>query len=58
MMDDCYGTSPCLVLKGSSIILFPQTMISKRIEQGEEVAILDLFLDLVAKVEELHSKGT
>jgi len=46
-----------LVLEGTSIILFPQTMISKRIERGEEVDVFDLFNGIVAKVEELRAKG-
>lgn len=57
MVEDQHGASPCLVLEGTSIILFPQTMISKRIERGEEVDVFDLFNGIVAKVEELRAKG-
>jgi hypothetical protein len=57
MMEDQYGTSPCLVLNGTSIILFPQTMISKRVERGETVDVLPLFDGIVAKIEELRGKG-
>jgi uncharacterized protein DUF3806 len=57
MVEDEHGTSPCLVLKGTSIVLYPQTMISKRIERGEEVDVFQLFDDAVAKVEELRSSG-
>jgi uncharacterized protein DUF3806 len=57
MVEDKHGTSPCLILQGTSIVLFPQTMISKRIERGEEVDVFDLFDGIVAKVEELRSKG-
>jgi hypothetical protein len=57
MMEDNHGTSPCLVLAGTSIILFPQTMISKRIERGETIDILPFFNGIVAKIEELRDKG-
>jgi hypothetical protein len=51
------GTSPCLVLNGTSIILYPQTMISKRIERGESIDVLPFFNGIVAKTEELRAKG-
>jgi hypothetical protein len=57
MVEDEHGTSPCLVLQGTSIVLFPQTMISKRIERGEEVDVFDLFNVVAAKIGELRSKG-
>jgi hypothetical protein len=57
MVEDEHGTSPCIVLQGTSIVLFPQTMISKRVERGEQVDVFDLFNGIVAKVEELRSRG-
>jgi hypothetical protein len=57
MMEDKDGTTPCLVLNGTSIILYPQTMISKRIERGESIDILPFFNGIVAKIEELRAKG-
>ncbi len=42
MVEDEYGRDPCLVMAGTSIVLFPLTMISKRIERGEEVDVFDL----------------
>jgi hypothetical protein len=57
MVEDEHGTSPCVVLQGTSIVLFPQTMISKRVERGEQVDVFDLFNGIVAKIEELRSKG-
>jgi len=56
MVEDRYGVSPCLVREGTSDVLYPQTMISKRIERGEEVDVFDLFSWTVAKVGELRSK--
>jgi hypothetical protein len=57
MVEDRQGVSPCLVLEGTSIVLFPQTMISKRIERGEGVDVFELFNGIVEKVEELRSNG-
>jgi hypothetical protein len=52
-VEDEYGRDPAVVLEGTSIVLFPLTMISKRIERGDEVDVHDLFADVCAKVEEL-----
>jgi hypothetical protein len=57
MVEDKHGASPCLVLEGTSIVLYPQTMISKRIERGEAVDVFELFNWTAAKVEELRSTG-
>ena len=42
-VEDSYGRDPALVVPGTSILLFPLTMISKRIEQGEDLDVFDLF---------------
>ena len=49
-----YGRDPCVQVPGSSVVLFPLTMISKRIEKGEKIDIFDLFNWTVAKIEELR----
>jgi hypothetical protein len=41
-VEDELGRDPALVLEGTSIKLFPLTMISKRIERGEEVDVYEL----------------
>lgn len=43
MVEDEYGRDPALVLVGTSIVVFPQTSISKRIEAGEVVDVYELF---------------
>ena len=48
MVEDEYGRDPCVKVPGSSMILFPLTMISKRIERGEEVDVLALFNTVIA----------
>ena len=57
MVEDHSGISPCLVLEGTSIVLYPQTMISKRIERGDTVDVFDLFNSVCAHVEEMRAKG-
>ena len=43
MVDDEGGRSPAVRLPGTNIILYPLTMISKRVERGDKVTVFDLF---------------
>jgi hypothetical protein len=43
MVQDEYGRDPAVRFGDTSVILFPLTMISKRIEAGEKVDIFDLY---------------
>ena len=43
MVEDEYGRDPALIQSGTSIVIFPQTSISKRIEAGEAVDAYALF---------------
>lgn len=52
-VEDEYGRDPCLQLPGSTVVLFPLTMISKRIERGEKVDVFNLFNQSVHEVESL-----
>jgi hypothetical protein len=52
MVNDQYGRDPCVKIPGSSIVIFPVTMISKRIEHGEEVDVFDLFNRVVAQAQD------
>jgi len=55
MVEDEYGRDPALQYPDTTIILFPLTMISKRVEQGREVDVADIFrgiLDLVRQTKE------
>jgi hypothetical protein len=53
-VEDQYGRDPCLQILGSTVVLFPLTMLSKRVEKGEPVDVFDLFNYTVAKIEELR----
>jgi uncharacterized protein DUF3806 len=55
MVEDEYGRDPALQYPDTTIILFPLTMISKRVEQGREVDVADIFrgtMDLVRQTKE------
>ena len=55
-VEDEYGTDPALQLGDTSLILFPLTMISKRIEKDEKVDVFELFEKIKLKVNELKDK--
>ncbi len=43
MVEDEFGRDPAIRFEDTSIILFPLTMISKRVESGESVDVFELF---------------
>jgi len=57
MVEDGFGRDPAIRLPGTSIILYPLTMISKRIERGESVDIFGLFNGVITRVRELSQRG-
>src|SRR5215467_15261872 len=57
IVQDAYGRDPAVRLPRTSIIIFPLTMISKRIEKGEQVDVFDLFNGVANEVETLRKKG-
>ena len=57
-VEDQYGRDPALILHGTSILMFPLTSISKRIERGEEVDVYGLFEDACSTIERLRREGT
>ena len=54
-MEDEYGRDPCVQVPGTTIVLFPLTMISKRIERGETVDVFNLFDQSMAQIERLRN---
>jgi hypothetical protein len=50
MVEDGYGRDPALRLSGSSALVFPLTMISKRVEKGESVDVLSLYDQICEQV--------
>lgn len=53
MVEDEYGRDPAIKYEETSIIVFPLTMISKRVEQGEEVDVFELYNGAAARIGEL-----
>ena len=43
MVEDDYGRDPAITYPDTSVILFPLTMISKRVERGETIDVFDLY---------------
>ena len=57
MVEDEYGRDPALRYKDTTLLVFPQTMISKRIEDGEGVDVRELFVRLRERVEEIRARN-
>ena len=53
-VEDEHGRDPCVQVPGSTVVLFPLTMISKRVEKGEKVDVFDLFNWTAAQIEKLR----
>lgn len=52
VVQDDKGKDPAIRYKDTSIILYPLTMISKRIEKGEALDVFELYNSITAIVEE------
>lgn len=56
-VQDEYGTDPALRYKTTSILIFPLTMISKRVEDGREVEVEYLYEATLSRIRELDSEA-
>lgn len=56
-VEDEYGRDPALKLKGSPVLIFPMTSISKRIERGEKVDVYDLFESALSTIRNAGIEG-
>jgi uncharacterized protein DUF3806 len=56
-VDDSYGRTPALRWPGTSIVSFPVTMISKRVEDGEQVDVDWLFEGICAQLTDMAFSG-
>jgi Domain of unknown function (DUF3806) len=43
IVSDEHGCNPALRYRDTSVILYPLTMISKRVERGEAVDVFDMY---------------
>lgn len=57
MVEDEYGRDPAIRYQRSALLAYPRTMLSKRIEDGEPVDVIDLFEGLTRRMRELVEKG-
>ena len=55
-VEDEYGRDPALYDRGTTLLMFPLTSISKRIERGEKVVIRELFEDACDTVTRLRDQ--
>jgi hypothetical protein len=51
IVEDEFGRDPAVRLPGTSTLLFPLTMISKRVETGKEIDVFDIFNWAAAQVD-------
>ena len=57
MVEDEYGRDPAIRYKRTSLLTFPRTMLSKRIEDGESPDVVELFEGLTRRLQELAEDG-
>ena len=57
MVEDEYGRDPAIRYKQTSVLIFPLTIISKRIEKREIVDVQEMFAKLQATLDDLHAKN-
>lgn len=53
VVEDSLDRTPALRYPNTKLILYPITMISKRVEAGEEFDVFDMFNFIAAKIDEL-----
>lgn len=54
MVEDEYGRDPAIRYKETTLLVFPQTMLSKRVEDGEAVAVQEMYEGLCERLEEMR----
>jgi len=57
MVEDEYGRDPAIRYKHTTLLVFPQTMISKRIEDGEVVDLASIYEELCAQLESIRAEN-
>jgi hypothetical protein len=57
MVEDEYGRDPALRYKRTTLLAFPRTMLSKRIEEGRAVNVVELFDQLSQRLGEMIRDG-
>ena len=57
MVEDEYGRDPAVRYRDTSLLAFPQTMISKRVEDGEDVAVVELYEGLKSHLQRVLAEN-
>jgi hypothetical protein len=57
MVEDEYGRDPAIRYRDSSLLAYPRTMLSKRVEDGEPVNVVELFDQLTDRLSQLIADG-
>ncbi|MGN6147880.1 MAG: DUF3806 domain-containing protein [Rhizomicrobium sp.] len=57
MVEDEYGRTPSICFAGTKLMAHPLTTISKRVEDGENVDVYDLFEGFCEKLTKLKADG-
>ncbi|WP_207780250.1 DUF3806 domain-containing protein [Pokkaliibacter plantistimulans] len=57
VIEDEYGKDACVRYKETTLLIFPQTMLSKRIEEGEHVDVPDFFQVLKQDLERVKNEN-
>ena len=57
MVEDAYGRDPAIRYKATTLLAFPRTMISKRVEDGEAVDVRALFDGLRERLEQIRAEN-
>jgi hypothetical protein len=56
-IDDEFGRAPAVNYPGTSVLAYPLTMISKRVERGDRVDVWDMFAVVAARIDEIAHSG-
>lgn len=57
MVQDEYGRDPAIRYRETNLLVFPQTMIAKRVEDGQPVAVRELYADLKSRLDTLRAEN-
>jgi len=57
VVEDEYGMDACVRYKETSLIIFPQTMLSKRIEDGDQVNVKGFFQGLKENLDRIKNEN-
>jgi hypothetical protein len=57
MVEDEYGRDPAIRFKRTTLLAFPLTMISKRVEDGEEIDVRALYDGLQEQLDDIRAQN-